>query len=243
MLIKEMSIEAFMNESLEVQIAQYNILAKRTNRQIRTFKKQGNEEVIKSYFPEIAAHGNIKMIKKTSTAMLEKMKPEKAREEITRAYNRLMHDVHGGITRENVMHIDREMEKVKEELETEELTPEQYYEFHEAEEYAGTSSALYYQAMKYGFERGTIKSFSKVDRPDLKNLKEHPEQLEAVLKEANDWVSEHYNAEIPRDQQMTTLSDLGRAARSWYLKNLKRDYIENPPKEMSPLRTNVYVKR
>lgn len=243
MLIKEMSIEAFMNESLEVQIAQYNILAKRTNRQIRTFKKQGNEEVIKSYFPEIAAHGNIKMIKKTSTAMLEKMKPEKAREEITRAYNRLMHDVHGGITRENVERIDKDMERVGEELNTDELTPEQYYNFKEAEEYAGTSSALYYQAMKYGFERGTIKSFSKADRPDLKNLKEHPEQLEEVLKEANDWVTEHYNGEIPKNQKMETLSDLGRAARSWYMKNLTKDYVDNPPMKMSPLRTNVYVKK
>lgn len=243
MIRKEMSIEEFMNESLEMQIAQYNILAKRTNRQIRTFKKQGNEDVIQTYFPEIGTHGNIKMIKKTTTAMLEKMKPEKAQEEMTRAYKRLLHDTHGGITRENVMRIDKEMEKVQEALNVEEMSPEQFYAYEEAEEYAKSSSALYYEVLKYGVERGYYKSYAKEDQPDIENVKEHPELLEEALTQINDYYSSRFNNVVQPDEHMETLTDIGRSAKAYYIENKMPDYTNNPPKEMRPRRTNVYVRR
>lgn len=242
MRIKEMSIEAFMNEQLDVQIAQYNILAKRTNRQIRTFKKQGNEEVIKAYFPEIAAHVNIKMIKKTTTKMLQEMKPERAQEELTRAYSRLKHDVHGGITRENVMRIDKEMEKVKEALKTEDLSPEQYYAYKKAEEYAKSASHLYYEMLKYGVERGYYKSYSVEDRPDISD----PSKFYTELKRINKWTNALYKGEPPEDiaaTEMRVKSDLARSAKAYYLDEKMPDYTNNPPKEMRPRRTNVYVRR
>lgn len=242
MIRKEMSIEEFMNESLELQIAQYNILAKRTNRQIRTFKKQGNEDVIAAYFPEIAAHGNVRMIKKTLTTDLQQMKPERAQEEMTRAYTRLMHDVHGGITRENVERIDREMEEVKEALDTEDMSPEQFYAYEEAEDYARSASHLYYELLKYGVERGYYKDYSTEERPDISS----PSKFYTELRRINKWTRAQYDGDLPDDlkeSEMRVKSDLARSAKSYYLENKMPDYTNNPPKEMRPRRTNVYVRR
>lgn len=231
-----------MNLDLDEQIKLFNRLAKRTNRQIRTFKKSGYDNLVAKYFPELHQSGNVRLIKKKATESLKAMKPANSQQEMTRAYSRLVHDVHGGVTYENIDKIDTEMRKVKDAMQLETIKPEEYYAYKEAEKYAKHTSYLYYELFKYGHERGYYKSFSPEHKPKVSTTR----QFYGELRRINRAIEEKYNGDVPdelKQSEMRVKGDLAEAAKEYYMKDLRKDFTKEPPKEYAPKRINIYVSK